>query len=320
MSSPFRASIVIATYNHATNLLKFLESIAQLETDPTKFEILIIDNNSSDNTKDVCLEFIRTHPVFRVRYIFETQQGASYARNRGVLEACEEIVCFLDDDSPPSPHWLNTLLEVFSDPGVGCAGGPSVLDFQGQEIPWWLQGNMQGLLSSYSLSYSEPSEVSSWTQFPLSCNMAIQRMVFIELGFLRTDLGKIGDHLLAAAETDLAHRIHEAGWKIIYVPDARVQHFVTPDRLRLSYLFRRSRGLAESHIILTADSSPRMIARWFASDLWYSARRLFWLLLAIIGLKKELWFDDFMRFWMVAIRIPLRIKMLLRIHIIPLLR
>ncbi|HMR62573.1 MAG TPA: glycosyltransferase family 2 protein [Anaerolineae bacterium] len=310
MNNLLQASIIIATYNRAFYLSRCLAALATLETDPTKFEIIIVDNNSSDNTRDISLNFTQAHLTLKTRYMCEIKQGSSHARNRGVEESCGEIVCFLDDDSVPTPDWLNVLLEMFNDPQMGCVGGPSILDYQGQELPYWLQGDLQGLLSSYALPYSEPTQVSRWTEFPLSCNMAIRRSIFTDLGFLRTDLGKLADQTLAAGDTELADRITKAGWKVVYVPEMCVRHFVQPEKLSITYLYQRGRGLAESHIILTSDDSrPHMIGRWFISDLWYSIRMLFWLIVAILR-RKQLWFDDYMRFWMVANRIPLRMKIL----------
>ncbi|GIK54773.1 MAG: glycosyltransferase family 2 protein [Chloroflexi bacterium] len=309
MSSQIETSIVIATYNRASYLAQCLEALARLEFDPKRFEVLIVDNNSNDDTPTVCMHFIQAHPELDIRYIFEKNQGASQARNRGVEEARGEIICFLDDDSPPFPHWLHTLLQALNDPSVGCAGGPSILDFQGQAIPRWLDGDLQSLLSSYALPYTEITQLTEWYQFPLSCNMAIRRRLFYELGFLRTDLSKIADQPLAAAETEMADRINKAGWKVVYVPHAPVYHLVPPERLNREYIYHRGRGLAKSHIILTDSRKPHIILRWFASDGWYAARRFFWLSLAIIE-RNEKWFDDYIRFWIIAQRIPLRFKRL----------
>lgn len=309
MSGPLQASIIIPTFNRADCLGKCLAATAAQMMDPTTFEIIIVDNNSSDNTQDACLKFIQTHPYLHIRYVCETKQGVSYARNRGVAEASGEIVCFLDDDSPPAPEWLNLLLKPFNNPTVGCVGGPSIPDYQGQEIPLWLRGDLQGLLSGYTLSYSEPTQVSRWDQFPLSCNMAIRRSLFSDLGFFRLDLDRSGNQVLAAGDTEMADRINKAGWKVMYVPDASVQHIVPPERLDKKHIYRIGQGLAESHIILTSDPRPHKIARWFASDLWYATRMFFRLATAIMR-RNPLWFDDYMRFWMVAKRIPLRVKAL----------
>jgi glucosyl-dolichyl phosphate glucuronosyltransferase len=304
-----RVSIVIPTYNRADVLLICLREISQLRTDPSTFEVLVVDNASTDHTRTTCKEFAVAHPDISLRYIFENTQGVSYARNRGVKESRGEIICFLDDDSPPVPEWLEFLLLPFSDSNVGCVGGPSIPDFQGQMVPDWLQGDMQGLLSGYVLPFDEPAVVSRWEDYPLSCNMAIRYKVFEELGYFRTDLDRSGGQVLAAGDTEMADRIHKAGWKVVYAPNAVVNHLVPPSRLTKEHIYRIGRGLAESHIILTSGRNPLKILRWFASDIWYSIRMLFWFLIAVIK-RKPLWFDDYMRFWMVAQRLPIRLTKL----------
>lgn len=311
MTNALRASIIIPTHNRASVLPLCLEAVAALETDPANFEIIIVDNNSTDHTRDVCLAFAAAHPTLGVRYVFEPTQGASHARNRGIVEACGEILCFLDDDSPPDSNWFENILSPFNDPEVGCTGGPVALDLQGYSMPAWLQGDLQGLLSGYGLPYTQPTRVSKWEQYPLSTNMAIRKQVLVNLNWFRTDLGRSGRGSLAGEETELIHRINKSGWKVIYVPNARVRHLIPPERLNKAYIYRVGYGLAATHVILTYDVRLFRIIRWFASDMWYATRMCFRWIVALLQ-RKPLWFDDYMRFWMVAMRIPLRIQVLVK--------
>lgn len=311
MTAPLLASVIIPAYNRASYLLLCLEALAAQTADHSTFEIIIVDNNSTDDTPDVSLKFVQSHPTLRVRYVCETAQGLSYARNRGIAEARGEIVCFLDDDAVPSPGWLEALTEGFADPTVGCAGGLAILGYQGQARPPWLQGDLQGLLNGYKLPYNEPTAVSSWTEFPYGCNMAFRRSVLADVGLFRLDLGPSGSVRLLGGETELIGRVHNAGWKIMYLPDPMVRHLVAPERLEKSYIYHTGRGLAATHVILTRDPRLHMIARWFASDLWY-ATRLFFKLAAAIVRRKPLWFDDYIRFWIVAQRIPIRTRALMQ--------
>lgn len=308
-----RASILIPTYNRADVLLLCLTAVSQLKADPSSFETIIVDNASTDHTKDACMNFIASHPKLSVRYIFESTQGVSHARNRGVKEAQGEIICTLDDDSPPTPEWLDALLKPFSDLRVGCAGGPSYLDYQGQPVPDWLQGDLKVHLSAYGLPYTETTELWRWDHYPYGCNMAIRKSLFEQLGYLRTDLDRSGNQVLAAGDTEMVDRIHKAGWKVMYVPDAPVRHLVTPNRITKEHVYRIGRGLAESHIILTTDHNVLHILRWFASDTWYATRMFFWLIVAVLK-RKPLWFDDYMRFWMVAERLPIRFARTLKMQ------
>ncbi|MBE7474449.1 MAG: glycosyltransferase family 2 protein [Anaerolineales bacterium] len=306
-----QVSVIIPTYNRASYLQICLNALAALRTDPAIFEIVIVDNNSTDNTQSLVLAFAQAHPDLGVHYLLETNQGLSYARNRAVREANGEFLCFLDDDAPPSPEWLNIILKGFCDPSVGCIGGPALLDYQGQERPPWLKGDLQGLLSGYELPYNKPAVISKVAEFPFGCNMAFRKKVFSEVGLFRTNLDRCGDQVLAAGDTEMIGRVHKAGWKVLYLPQAQVRHLVAPERLKKEYIYRIGKGLATTHILLTADPRPHMILRWFASDLWYTSQMLWGFLIALI-LRKPLWFDDYMRLWMVASRIPFRFKMLFR--------
>jgi GT2 family glycosyltransferase len=146
--------------------------------------------------------------------------------------------------------------------------------------------------------------------------MAIRRKVFAEIKPLRVDLGRLGRKLLTGAETELINRICKAGWKVMYIPNAQVYHQIPPERLDKSYIYRIGHGFAASHVILTSDPNPLVVLRWFASDFWYSCRMFFRLIVALLQ-RKTLWFDDYMRFWIIAQRIPFRIKSLFHKEITP---
>ena len=305
-----KASIIIATYNRSTYLSLCLDGLAAVKTKSDIFEIILVDNNSTDNTKEIIQNYIEEHPTVCVRYIFEPKQGASLARNQGIKQAIGEIICFLDDDAVPDPDWLDAMFEGFTDPTIGCVGGPAILDFLGKEIPPWLQGDLKGLLSGYGLGYSQPTFITDIAEYPFLCNMAIRRSVLDEVGLFRTDLGPSGKNLVVGEETELIGRIRQGGWKVLYLPEAKVRHLVAPERLEKKYIYRSGLRLAVTHVCVTFDKRPVMVLRWFASDFWYTLRMFIWFLIALLR-RNPLWFDDYMRFWMVAKRIPLRIKALL---------
>jgi glycosyltransferase involved in cell wall biosynthesis len=310
MSRQLQASIIITTFNRANYLVRCLEAVAAQTADHATFEIIVVDNNSTDTTKEVVLTFAQSHPTLQVHYLFEAKQGTSYARNCGVRAASGEYLCFTEDDAAPSPQWLETLVAAFSEADVGCAGGPIIPDYEGQDRPPHLQGDLQGLVGGFQLPYTEPTAVSRWTELPWGGNMAFRSNVFIDAGQFRTDLGPSAKRRLTAEETEMIARAHQSGWKIMYIPSARMKHFVPSERLEKSHLYRVGLGLAASHVVLTSDPRAHMIMRWFASDLWYATRMFFKFVGAIVR-RKSLWFDDYMRFWIVAKRIPIRARALL---------
>ena len=303
-------SIIIATYNRAVYLSECLKGLGSLVTDPAKYEIIIIDNNSTDNTKEITQNFIETNPNISVRYLFEPTQGASLSRNRGINQAIGEILCFLDDDAVPYPEWLDAMTEGFINPTVGCVGGPAILDYLGEEEPSWLQGDLKGLLSGYGLGYCQPTVITEIAEYPFLCNMAIRSNMLDEVGLFRTDLGPSGNNLVVGEETELIGRIRQGGWIVMYLPNAKVRHLVAPERLEKQYIYRSGLRLAVTHVCVTFDKRLNMVIRWFASDIWYATRMFFRFLAALLK-RKPLWFDDYMRFWMVTERLPLRVKALI---------
>ena len=310
-SLSLKATVIVPTYNRPDYLSKCLDAIANQKICSSVFEIIVVDNNSQKVTEEIVQRFVRLHPQLQIRYIRETNQGTSFARNRGIKEANGEILCFADDDTMPHPNWLNELLNAFSDKEVGCAGGPMELDYQGREQPLYFQGDLQGLLGGFHLPYNKPAVVSTWTEFPWGGNMAFRKSVFPIVGFFSTALGPSADIRLTAEETEFIQRLYEHGYKVLYVPGARTRHLVPPERLNKSYIYHVGYGLASSHVILTSDPRLYMIMRWFMSDIWY-ALRLFGNLVNSLLQRKPLWFDDYIRYWMIAKRIPIRLKALMK--------
>ena len=94
-----KISVIVCTYNGASRLKFVMESLLDQNYDPSRFEILIIDNDSDDNTREICEEIIKSSSAKRIEYHFEKNRGLSYARNRGIKESKGQIVTFIDDDA-----------------------------------------------------------------------------------------------------------------------------------------------------------------------------------------------------------------------------
>ncbi len=134
--SPF-LSIIICTYNRADYLRDTLLSVLDTEAEPAKFEVLIIDNNSSDETEAVTQHFIDSYSQFSVRYIKETSQGLSHARNRGIAEAAGQVLLFLDDDISAHPSFIPAWISFFQNhPQAAGGGGKIHVQFDDPRPPW----------------------------------------------------------------------------------------------------------------------------------------------------------------------------------------
>jgi glucosyl-dolichyl phosphate glucuronosyltransferase len=305
------ATVLIPTYRRPHFLIRVLESVAAQECDNATFQVIVVDNNSKDETMMVCERFAQSHPSIQFAAISETRQGLSQARNRGLAEAAGKIICILDDDAAPVPTWLAAVLQAFTDEEVGAAGGPMIPDYLGQERPQWLEGDLQGVIGGYSLPYSKPTPVNTRSGSPAGGNMALRKSVFASVGQFRYDLDPSGTLRVLGGETELFRRMEEDGWKILYVPDAVVRHFVPAYKLRKSYLYEECRRRAASNVIATLETSPRRIARSIASDLWFTLRLFLNLVRAWLTRQPNV-FDEYIRFWTIAQRLPIRIGCLMR--------
>src|ERR1700743_2615720 len=113
MEKPVRLSLVICSYNRRESTTGAMDSLYRQTLNKGDYEVIVVDNNSKDDTEVRCREYIGTHPDGRFLYLMETRQGASYARNTGAALAQGEFLVFMDDDAVAAPDFLQNLLAFF---------------------------------------------------------------------------------------------------------------------------------------------------------------------------------------------------------------
>jgi len=179
-------SVVLCTFNRDRMFEETLHSFLDCRTDGIEHELLIVDNNSTDKTREIAARFAPRIP--RIRYLLEPQQGLSHARNRGIRESRGEIVAFVDDDVYFSPCWLEALASFFQRrPDVACIGGKVVPHFEAAR-PSWLEDD---LLDVYSVTrYGESEREIQPPEYPIGCNFAFRRSVFKQIGDFHASLGR----------------------------------------------------------------------------------------------------------------------------------
>ena len=235
-------SIIICTYNRAGLLAQTLKSLEQLDV-PTSvvWEVLVVDNNSSDSTRDVVTDYVQSGKL-QVRYVFESRQGLGYARNRGINESKADILVFTDDDVLLDPHWLKILMETFE--RYDCAGvGGRIFAKWDFPKPGWLESPgmeryLRGPIVFHDLGDDPKMYDCSGMPMPVGANMAFRREVFERRGLFRADLGRTGKQLLASEDTEFCQRLLNHGEQLIYCANAIVYHPVEPHRVTKQY-FRR---------------------------------------------------------------------------------
>jgi glycosyltransferase involved in cell wall biosynthesis len=232
-------TVIICTYNRAHNLSACLGRLAgQRGVDDLQWEVLVVDNNSTDATRATVAELARTLPV-RIRYAFEAQQGLNYARNRGAQESLGRYFGYIDDDIQTSPNWLAALHDALVTNDADAVGGRIHLD-PGLELPAWIQPEMLGFLG-YQDFGEAPFEMDGVSRYPFGGNMFFHRRVVDRIGLFDPKLGRRGSgqrrgELFKGAETDYFHRLAAyGGARIYYEPRAIVYHQVQPFQLTKKY-------------------------------------------------------------------------------------
>lgn len=249
-----RISAVVCTRNRALYLHKALDSLAAQTLAPDSHEIIVVDNGSLDDTKEVFNSFSE---CVNWCYVYEPIIGVSRARNTAWRNARGEYVAFLDDDAIASPEWLAKYLDAFDryGPGVGSIGGKVDLIWEAPK-PTWLSNELLGILSLYD--YSNVPLVLSEQQWMSICNLAYPKKVLEAVGGLREDLGRKGNKLLAGADKALRRELDLRGLRSIYHPDIVVRHHVSPARLTKSW-FRKAGYWQGASAAIMASSADKPI-------------------------------------------------------------
>jgi glycosyltransferase involved in cell wall biosynthesis len=248
------ATVLICTYNRADRLAETLDSLAGMQFDPARplrWNVLVVDNNSSDPTRAVVESRVASFPV-PLRYLFEARQGKSHALNTGLANTAAAIVAFTDDDVRVDERWLEAgCRPMLDDPAVDYTGGP-VYPIWEREIPGWLDGGRSDLWGTIAiLDYgSEPFVFEERRRIPLGVNMAVRRTLIERIGGFDPALGRSGTSLMGQEQADFFCRSRAAGARGLYVPAMSVRHHVPASRLERDY-FRRWwywKGIAKARL------------------------------------------------------------------------
>lgn len=241
------ASIIVCTYNRAESLKDTLAALAKLDAPPTRtWEVVVVDNNSRDYTRQVVEEAQRAWP--HLRYIFEPAQGLSHARNRGIVESTGEVILFTDDDVLPEADWMETTLAGLEKYQADACGG-YIAPIWEVPPPAWLTERFYGFLAIRT-DRTDDYPITELSQTPFGANMAFRRKLFSKVGGFDTNRGRKGKVLASGEDGEMFERILAAGLKAVSLGQSRVHHKVEAFRVTKGYFrrwrFQTSRNIAQS--------------------------------------------------------------------------
>ncbi|MBO7255147.1 MAG: glycosyltransferase family 2 protein [Paludibacteraceae bacterium] len=249
-----KISVIICTYNREKYLYNVLKSIAQNSISKDSFEILVIDNNSTDNTKIVYEQFKNDFSQINSTYIFEQHQGLSYARNRGIKESHGEILIYVDDDALVNAEYLQNYLDFFEkNKNIYAAGGPIIPLYETQE-PKWMSFYTKQLLTAY-LYKGERIKPFKKSEFPGGGNAAYRKCIFDKTGFFNTELGRKGDNLASAEEKDIFDKMRSQNMQIFYLPKSILYHIIPQKKLEKPYFNKLTFAIGRSERLRTLNIS-----------------------------------------------------------------
>lgn len=247
------ATVIICTRNRASSLVRTLASLVDAAAKVSQpWELLVVDNGSSDNTPEVIAGFADRLPIRRV---FQPVAGLSNARNAGIAEARGALIVWTDDDVLVDPDWLAAYIRAFEQsPDIGIFGGRIIPTLEEPITPWFSQG-MEHL--GFLLAHRDSPD---WVEInadrmPYGASFAVRAQVQRRFGF-DPELGVAPGRRLGGEETSMITTALASGVEGRWVWDARARHLIQPERQNLPYVFQYYRSLGYGHPKVKLGDAP----------------------------------------------------------------
>ncbi len=251
MKECIKFTVAIPTYNGASRLPEILEGLQnQQDTENISWEIIVVDNNSTDNTANLIKKYQQNWQYpFPLKYSFESRQGAAYARERGVTEAQGEFIGFLDDDNYPVSNWVAKAYEFAQKyPQAGAIASQIHANWEieppenFQRIAPFLAITERG---NKPLLYQPKSKL-----LPPSAGIVIRKQAWLETIPEKLVLtGRANGNMLTGEDTEMLSYIQQSNWEIWYNPEMEIYHQIPKWRLQKEYLFPFFRGIGLSRYV-----------------------------------------------------------------------
>jgi glycosyltransferase involved in cell wall biosynthesis len=237
-------SVIVCTYNREEYIGECLTRLASQNIDKTTYEVLVINNNSTDNSQRVIDSIARKYSEINFLSFIEEKQGLTYARNRGIKESSGVILSFLDDDAFADSDYCARIIESFAKhKTIAAIGGKIVPKYESEE-PRWMSPYLLPLVASLDLG--NEARPFRYMKFPIGANMAFRKSAFEKYGIFDTELGRRGAVLEGGEEKEMFIRLKKAKEEIWYFPGIAVSHIIPAHRVKKSYVKGLAKGVGTS--------------------------------------------------------------------------
>jgi glycosyltransferase involved in cell wall biosynthesis len=247
-------SIIICSYNRASYISDALTSLYVQSSGLDNFEVIFVDNNSTDNTKEVYAQWRHTNTNGQFTFISETKQGASFARNTGAAIAKGEWVCFMDDDAVATTDYVKNIIKHIQDqPFIVGFGGRIIPKYIPAE-PKWMSYYVSSLVGNFD--YAPTACAFENGKYPLESNMIVKKSVYDQIGGFNVNLpGVVGTLRIGGEGKELFYKIIALGHTIYYDPSICVHHVVEVKKLTSEYMYRVASGIGRGEKTRTLNIS-----------------------------------------------------------------
>ncbi len=235
-------TVAIPTYNRSGMLRQTLDGLSRQDYPRDRFEVVVIDNNSTDDTAAVVREF----PA--VRHVVEKKQGLDHARNRAIAESRGEIIVFGDDDILMEPSWISELSRPLTPCRLPLAGAVGAVG--GEVIPVFPNGLPEWVAEWHApLAFRADAGPLAPAQSPMGANLAFPKWVFEKLGLFHTELDRAAGNYFSGGDSEMVRRVRQAGFEVWFAPAAAVKHQMPASRTTFKYAARHAFDSARSRVI-----------------------------------------------------------------------
>ena len=211
-------SVIVCTHNRAAILTDCVDSLLTQTIDKSRFEIIIVDNNSTDNTEEIAKDFVKNNS--NIKYLQEKTVGYSAPRNCGWKNALGNIVAYIDDDEIAAPDWLESIEKAFQiEEKPDIIGGIYLIKYDKIPPDWFIESmggtnknRQKGILNQRKDCYLAGG------------NIAFKKEVLEKLNGFSNDFNMKNGFLMMGEDTDICQRAKNAGFKLFYDPNIKIYH------------------------------------------------------------------------------------------------